>query len=177
MSLTPNGYFDYIFGPVALIVSPLQAFQDQVEAALVAAGRPLFLAADLVNSTTLFANIAGLTANVLAGRKYTFRVTLFINDSLAEGVKFDLAGGTATATNLRASYLGWDSGLILSTHVAALATVASVDNFAGVGKIEIEGALEPAAGGTFIPRMAQKTHVAGSLTILRGSSMLVQESL
>lgn len=180
MSLTPNGYFDYVVGPPGEVVSPIQAFQDQVDAALAllaaAAGSTLFLAVDLVNSTTVFANITDLTANVFAGRKYLFRATLFIDDSAAEGVKFDLAGGTATATNLRATYLGWDNALSLIAHVTALATVASVENFSGVGKIEINGAFEPSADGTFIVRAAQKTHTSGSLTIMRGSSLVVSEA-
>jgi hypothetical protein len=139
------------------------------------ASQPLFLAADLVNSTTAFANITDLSAPVLAGRKYSFRATLFINDSNAEGVKFDLNGGTATSTNLRATYLGWDTALSLIMNVTTLAAVASVDSFSGVGKIEIEGTFEPATDGTFVPRMAQLVHTSGSLTVLRGSSLVVQE--
>lgn len=131
------------------------------------------LAADGTNATATMAN-TGLSVTVTTGRKYGFKCLLYVNDSVAaEGAKIDFDGGTATATNFRAHATLFDSALNLSAQVSALATDIASATVTGDAMIEVHGTFEPSATGTFIPRYAQNTHAAGTLTIYRGSHLLV----
>jgi hypothetical protein len=127
------------------------------------------LAADGSNATATMAN-TGLSVTVTTGRKYTFKMILYVNDSVAaDGVKIDFDGGTATATNFRAHVTLFDSALNLSTQLTALATDASAAVVTGDSMVEVHGSFEPSSTGTFIPRYAQAAHTTGTLTIYRGS--------
>ena len=78
------------------------------------------------------ANITGLSATLVAGRTYAFRIILLVNNSVAaDGIKVDLDGGTATATDIRAHGTLFDTALLLSTQVTALATDFAVASFTG----------------------------------------------
>lgn len=135
-----------------------------------------YLAADGTNITTTFAS-TGLSVNLQAGRKYVFKLVLFLSDSIAaDGVKIDFAGGTATETDFRAQVTAFDAALALSTQLVNLTDVASIATFTGNGSIEIHGSFEPLASGTFIPRYAQVVHTTGTLTVFRGSHLLVWDA-
>jgi hypothetical protein len=137
------------------------------------------LSADVTNATTTMGNLTGLTINLRAGRTYSFRAVLFAVDSVAgEGLKFDLDGGTATATDLEAfatlvSTAG--TAFVAALTLTALATDFAMATVTGVSKVEIEGVITVNAGGTFIPRFAQNSHSSGTATVNRGSYIVVKD--
>lgn len=131
------------------------------------------LGADATNATATLAT-TGLSCTIKAGRKYGFRCLLFVSDSTAaEGVKIDFGGGSAAATNFRAQAVGYDTALQISATLTSLTGTASAGTFTGAGAVMIEGSFEPSSTGTFIPRFAQNTHVVGTLTLFRGSHLLM----
>jgi hypothetical protein len=130
---------------------------------------------DLPRNSTVFLAVTDLEVPVENGKRYLFEITLRVNDDHAEGVKFDLNGGTATVSSMWATYIGFDNALTMIKHSAALNTVANADQFAGDGLVKITGTLVASSAGTFVPRFAQKTHTSGSLTILAGSSLTLLE--
>lgn len=133
-----------------------------------------FLAADVTNATATMANLTGLSATLKSGRKYGFRMVLFVSDSTAaEGAKFDFDGGTVTITNFRAHGTLFDTALVLSTQSTALATDFAAATVTGAAMAEFYGTIEPSADGTFIPRAAQNSHVTGTLTVARGSHLIM----
>lgn len=132
-----------------------------------------YAAADLTNDTTTMAAV-GLSVTVKSGRRYGFKLILFLSDSVAaDGAKIDFAGGTATETNFRAQVTAFDSALALSTQLDDLTDVASIATLTGNGVIEVHGSFEPGSDGTFVPRFAQAAHTAGTLTRYRGSYLLM----
>lgn len=134
------------------------------------------LASDYTNATTTFSNTA-LSVTVASGRKYTFTLRAFMTDSVAaDGAKFDFEGGTAAATNFRAHCVLYDTALLLSTQVTALATDITQATMTGASMLECAGSFEPSGAGTFIFRAAQNAHTTGTLTIHRGSYMWVNDT-
>jgi len=134
------------------------------------------IAADIPITSNALAPLSALSANVVSGQAYNFSIQLFVNDSAGGGIQIALDGGTATVSNLRASYFAFDNapGVIMK-HVTALNTIASADQLSGAAIIQIEGYFVATSTGTFIPRIAQVT-ATGTLTIYRGGSNLVQEA-
>lgn len=133
-----------------------------------------FVAANVTNATTTLAAITGLSATVVSGRKYIFQINVMCVDSLAaDGVKFAIDGGTAAMTNVRMDAEGLDTALEISAQTTALATTVSAATFTGDGLVMFRGSLEPSSSGTFIPRFAQVAHTTGTMTVYRGSHMLV----
>ena len=131
---------------------------------------------DVTNATTTFANITGLSSTLVAGRKYTFSLKVFASNSLAsDGAKFDYNGGTATVTNFRVHCTLFDTALLLSSQATALATAFAQATMTGSSMFECYGSFEPLAAGTFIPRFATNTAVSGTLTVFRGSHLLVRD--
>lgn len=132
-----------------------------------------YLAANATNATATLAN-TGLSVTVKNGRKYGFKCILYVSDSTAaEGVQIDFGGGSATATNFRAHVTGFDTALTLNTQVTTLTTPAGAGTFTGAGMIEVHGSFEPSSDGTLAPRFAQNTHAVGTLTLFRGSHLLM----
>lgn len=133
------------------------------------------LNAAYTNATTTFSNTA-LSVSVVSGRTYSFRVVLFVADSTAaDGIKVDFNGGSAAATDFRAHATLFDTALLLSTQVTALATSISQATVTGNGMFECYGTFVPSSSGTFIVRAAQNAHTAGTLTIQRGSHLQIKD--
>jgi len=131
-----------------------------------------YLAADATNATSTLASV-GILVTLISGRKYAFKLILYVSDSVAaEGVKVDFGAGSAAATNFRAHVTGFDTALTLNTQVTSLTTAASAGTFTGSGMIEVHGSIEPSSSGTFGPRFAQVSHAAGTITAFRGSHIL-----
>lgn len=129
------------------------------------------LTADVTNATTTMANLTGLSVTLKA-RTYRFLAILYVEDSVAaDGVKLDFDGGTATATLFIAHGTVFDTSLLLSTQTTALATDLAAATVTGRACIEIHGYITVNAAGTFIPRAAQNSHTAGTLTVYTGSSI------
>jgi hypothetical protein len=132
-----------------------------------------FLAADATNATATMA-ATGLTVNVTTGRKYTFRATLLLSESVSvDGMKLDFDASTAAATNFRCHGFATESasGPVDLGITTALATDITESVF-GDGKVVLEGSFEPSSTGTFAIRFAQVAHTTGTLTLYRGSSLL-----
>jgi hypothetical protein len=135
------------------------------------------LSTDFTNSTATMENLTGLSVTLLAGRSYTFRLSLMFSDSVAgEGAKFDFDGGTATATAFKARCTITDSALLLSATSTALATDFAVATATGDAGIECSGSFVVNAAGTFIPRAAQNSHSTGTLTVEDGSHWWVHDT-
>jgi len=133
---------------------------------------------DVTNATTTMAAITGLSATLVAGRKYIGSVTLKCDDSVAaEGIKFDFDGGTATMTSF------WAYGVISAGGVAVEGTVSSSSlagdiNWTTITSttfITLAFSLVCNAGGTFIPQFAQNSHSSGTATVSLGSFMFMED--
>ncbi len=143
-------------------------------------GGQSFLAADVTNATTTM-QATGLSVPVVSGRKYTFVAVIKATDSTTvDGIKIDFDASTATATNFWCVFTIHDASLeALAGGTTALATditITPFDGSDGGGWIEARGTFEPSASGTFAIRAAQSGHTTGTLTILRGSHLIVHDS-
>jgi hypothetical protein len=133
------------------------------------------LAADFTNATATQANTT-LQVALTAGRNYTFELKLFAaNSTAAEGIRLDYDGGSATATNFISHCVISDTAQILSSQTAAIATDVTVATMTGASLVSCAGDIEVNAGGTFIVRAAEATTVVGTLTIKRGSWLIMQD--
>lgn len=138
------------------------------------------VANDVTNATITPANITGLSATLIAGRKYSGRLVLFINNALAaDGLRLDFDGGTATMTSFRA---GFEAGANVTTfgtmNSSALATDLTIDAFSGTGDsvVVVSFSLVCNAAGTFIPRIAKEADAAGAtLTVYTNSFMWLED--
>ena len=140
-----------------------------------AAGRKR-LASDFTNATATMADLTDLSVTLVAARKYAFKMILFVSDSVAaEGAKIDFDGGAATMTDFRAHATVFDTALLLSSQTTAIATDFAVATVTGAAMIEVYGTLVANAGGTFIPRAAQNSHAAGTLTVETGSFLWIED--
>lgn len=137
-------------------------------------GGPSRVATNVTNNTATPSAITGLSATLLAGRKYGFELTLKCSNSTAtEGLRFDLDGGATTVTSL-AGRLSVDEGgtTVLGTVVtSALATDLTVTTATGETWVTIKGGLVCNAGGTLIPRFAESTTAVGTATVFANSTM------
>ena len=122
------------------------------------------------NNTTTFANISDLTLDVIAGAKYLVEA-FFVTDVVAQYIKADFNGGSATATTFNGVWLvGGTSASaynVTSLSTSALTTLSNTSTGGG----HFMGHLTVNAGGTLIMRGAQNS-LAASDSILRAGSML-----
>ena len=138
-------------------------------------GNQAYLAANGTTTSATLANIS-LSASVISGKKYSFTLVLFCANSVpADGVKIDFDGGSATATNFRAQAVGHDAALFLSQQVSALSTDIAAATVTGDAQIEVNGSFEPSGSGTLIPRFAVNSATTGTLTVYRGSNLVLTE--
>jgi hypothetical protein len=134
------------------------------------------VASDATNATATMSNLSDLTVTLVAGRKYAFKLILFVVDSVAaDGIKVDFDGGTATMTSFRAHGTLFDTALLLSTQTSAIATDFAAATVTGDAMVEIHGGFVCNAAGTFIPRFAQNAHTAGTATVYANSFLLVDD--
>jgi hypothetical protein len=107
---------------------------------------------------------------------------LFLQNSTAgEGVQIDFNGGSATVTNFVANGAITNAvGSNLTMAAATSAALATVMNIAALTNssthlLSVSGSFEPSGNGTFIVRAAENTHSTGTLTILRGSFLWIED--
>jgi hypothetical protein len=125
-------------------------------------------------SSTALAAITGLTRSVLAGEFYEFDVWAEYTCAAAGGIKFDMAGGTATATSTRwrgQIYETASRTFLVDSIQTALNTAVTTVGTSVAGYIRIRGHIIVNAAGTFAPRMAQDTSDGTATSILVGSIM------
>lgn len=138
----------------------------------------VMLGASGTNTTTTFAT-TGLTANVISGRKYAFKMVLYLSNTVAaDGLKVDYNGGGATATDFRVNNVLWQTGTatpLQATQTTALATAVTQATATGQCTFSAEGTFTPSSTGTFIPRYAMNAATTGTLTIQRGSHLQLSD--
>jgi hypothetical protein len=134
-----------------------------------------YLAANATVSDATLVNLS-LACTVSNGKKYSFKCVLYCaNSTASDGAKFDFDGGSATATNFRVHGTAFSSALSASAQSSALATDHTITTVTGDNMIEFNGSFEPSSDGTFIPRFAENVDAGGTLTIYRGSNLILTE--
>lgn len=132
---------------------------------------------NVTNATVTPANITGLSATVAAGRTYSGQIVLYFNQSTAaDGFRFDLDGGTATATDVRITGTISDS---TSTRFLGMNTALATDftdtSTNGNAEVTINFTITVNAAGTIIPRFANEAASTGTGTVYRGSYMILTD--
>ena len=142
----------------------------------------LIVATDVVNATTSFADITGLTCPVLSGKNYSFMAHLFhVNDASTTGSQFGVNGPTMTSNifgtidtvtpSVTASAHSAGVVATLNTAITAQTTGATAQRLA-----IISGWIKPSANGTFAMRCASEVAVAAGLTVKAGSWCRIWEA-
>lgn len=127
------------------------------------------------SSDTTLAAITGLTSTLVAGKSYKFELLLYTAGS-AGGVKFDLNGGTATATAINGdSYVMDQKTIPVQTEFTALATTLCSTSTVTGGTCHITGLITVNGAGTFIPRFAQNSSSGTASTVSVGSTMILDQ--
>lgn len=136
------------------------------------------VSSNVTNATATPAAITGLSSTLVAGRKYAGTITLIAkNSTAAEGLQFDLNGGSATFTNVQflftATPIGSTLGVTTSSAIgtALTATTATTTDIA----YTIYFTCVVNAAGTVIPRFAEVSHTSGTATVELGSSMRLED--
>lgn len=142
---------------------------------LSALGGTAFVSSDFSKTADISAAaITGLSLTLTSSKSYAFRIVLFIDCAAAGGYYFDLNGGTATATTLRADGISIDQGTVRS-QVQVTALSSAIYNTAGTAiapiKLVVDGFIAVNSGGTFIPRFAQASSSGTASTVKAGSYM------
>lgn len=144
----------------------------------------LRVTSDVVNATTSFADVTGLTVALQSGKKYIFESQLFHQtNATTTGAQFGVNIGAAPT-----SLIIWGSGQITSSVTAATfgssACVTALDTAAvvettGPGTNNfchyLTGFIQPSADGTFAIRCKSEVAVASGLTIKAGSWLKMTE--
>jgi hypothetical protein len=136
-----------------------------------------FLTANHTNATITPTNITDLTTSLTTTRKYVFRFVAQVDNSTdADGLRFDFDGGTVTATDFRVTCKTFANNAVGQTQqTTALATDITLATLTGTGEFECDGSIETSNTGTLIPRAAGNTAASGTLTVFRGSHLLVKD--
>lgn len=128
-------------------------------------------------SDTTLTNTA-LSLTVIAGRSYRVTGCLQVSNSTAtEGVKFDFAGGTATATTFFAGAYAAGSVTAGTVTSVSLAGVINYSVITGTDLVYFFGFLKVNAGGTIILRAAENSTALGTATLGAGSWMALNDTV
>lgn len=141
------------------------------------------LAADFTNATTTMAAVTGggkaLSVPLLSGRRYAFEAVLYVDDSSgADGAKFDFDASTVSVSSFRYYADDGNTGnfnITTQGFITALSTDVAGSGFTS-NVIVLRGTIEPSSAGDLALRAAQNAHTTGTLTIFRGSSLVVRET-
>jgi hypothetical protein len=129
---------------------------------------------DKASNTTLSA-VTGLTATLVAGKKYRFEAELFVDADATGGSKFTM-NGTATATSVIYEIQLLDNTTSANTITSRQTTLGGSAGQASTtsGFCRISGIIVCNAAGTLIPYFAQNA-ASGTSSILVGSTFQTQE--
>lgn len=134
------------------------------------------VSSNVTNATAAMANITGLSATLVAGRKYAGRYVFYCNEDVAaDGLAFDLDGGSATWTSVRIAYTLKSSDGISYSMTSAVATDFSVATVTGDATLTIDFSGIVNAAGTLIPRVSQAAHTTGTATVYANSVQMLQD--
>lgn len=127
-------------------------------------------------STTTLANVTGLTATLVAGKKYRFDAILFTTSNVAGGVKVAI-GGTVTATAIVYEGLTTDAGGTTQSRGTTMAATVGAQTAATNAYIKISGTITVNAAGTLTVQFAQNTSNGAASSVLVGSTFETTEIL
>lgn len=146
----------------------------------------LRVAADVVFATAAtFADITGLTCNVISGRQYCFESHLYhFGNATTTGAQFGIGGVTMTAmriqqldvilSSLTAATMGSNVADVTAVNTAAAAETTGQATTPVLAILS--GWFNPSASGVFAIRGTSEVTVAAGLTIKQGSWARVWES-
>lgn len=143
----------------------------------------LRVASDVVNPTTSFADVTGLTCPVLTGKHYNFEAhLLYVCNATTTGARFGVNGPTMTAMRVSAlqTVTGSATAAALSAPVADITAVDTIVSAQTTGPANVvlgilSGWINPSADGTFAVRCASEIAVAAGLTVKTGSWLHIWE--
>lgn len=145
--------------------------------------KKLFVASDVINATTSFADITGLTCPLLSGKNYCFIAHLIhINDASTTGSQFGYNIGAAPTTSLLATIDTVTPSVTASAHsagvVSARDTAATAQTTGSTSQrlAVLSGYIKPSADGTFAMRGKSEVAVAAGLTVKAGSWCRIWEA-
>jgi len=128
---------------------------------------------DFTTNTTLAA-ITGMSINLVAGRTYSIRAHVYCLSTANGGVKFGIAGGTATATAIRGNCQAYNAGTLVSgAAFTSLTTLVSAT--AIYTDLVFDFTITVNAGGTLIFQGAQNASHGETTSYYVGSWMLTEE--
>ena len=140
------------------------------------------LAANYTNATATL-SATNLSYTVISGRHYNFDVEIhFTQSTAAEGVQIAFDGGSAAATDFIADCNITNTGgaiAMTNSFSTALATVINAGTTVVTTQsgLHCHGMFTPSGAGTFILRAAESgAHVSGTLTFLKGSSLVMRDT-
>jgi hypothetical protein len=142
----------------------------------------LVVTADVINATTAFADITGLTYPVTSGKTYSILAELFhANDAATTGSRFGF-NGPAMTYDIYATIDTVTPSVTASAHSAGAVTAqetaitAQTTGSTSNRLAHIAGIIVPSADGTLAARCASEIAVAAGLTVRRGSWMWLREA-
>lgn len=138
--------------------------------------RTFRVSSDVINATTSFADITGLTCPLLSGVHYNFLAHLFhINNATTTGSQFAVNIGAAPTNLLVSTVDTVTASVTASAHSAGSVTArdtavtAQTTGSIAVVTAIISGWIQPSADGTFAMRCASEVAVAAGITVKAGS--------
>jgi len=143
----------------------------------------LRVASDVINATTSFADVTGLTTPLLSGKKYNFEAHLFhVNDASTTGSRFGYNIGAAPTASIVGTIDTVTVSVTASAHSAGVVTArdtaatAQTTGSTSQRLAILSGMVQPSADGTFAIRCASEVAVAAGLTVKAGSWLHIWES-
>jgi hypothetical protein len=127
-------------------------------------------------TNTTLADITGLSANVAAGRTYSFEAVLFLTLD-ATGLGKIAIGGTATATNI--AFDGWCSraaqtSMLSLGFINSMGTATTAISVNSIKTVTLRGTITVNAAGTLTVQLAQSS-ASGTSSVLVGSTFTVRD--
>lgn len=137
------------------------------------------VATTVTNATVTMSNVTDVSFTTIAGRKYAGKIGVFCsNTTAANGIKFDMDGGTSTWTSFRGAICSNIQGATLGTTIGtAIATdlTATAMNGTGDHYVEIVFSGVANAAGTCILRFAENSTGGGLASVLANSFELADD--
>ena len=141
----------------------------------------LRVTSDVINATTSFADVTGLTMALKSGKHYNFEAHLFhVNDANTTGSRFGWNGPAMTSSRI-ATIDTVTPSVTASAHSAGSVTAADTAVTAqttgntNIRLAILSGWMNPSADGTFAIRCASEVAVAAGLTVKAGSWLRIWE--
>jgi hypothetical protein len=117
---------------------------------------------------TTLADVTGLSADVEAGKAYSFEATLFVTQDATGDARVGI-GGSATATDIRFSvYTSPTNGNVRRQTFSALGSASNIYDDGTDVEYRISGTITVNAGGTLTVIFAQRA-ASGTSSVLVGS--------